>query len=209
MAKPKGNHPNQPVAYNMLKYSHQNGSTSPNEPNFTHQNGSSTPHDSCQNDRKWESEGETNAAYSKLDNKLRDFIYGISRGYSVRHACQLSGQDYENMLDYLNSKNRYFKPDLWKLFQKAQGVSQARHIEEVNKATDWHAHAWWLERRMPREYAPPRAGIPLEDEERSQRKALLRMTPETIDALSQAYDAEHGTPGEEREATDGQSVTSE
>jgi hypothetical protein len=112
----------------------------------------------------------------------------------------MSGEPYENMLDYLNSKNPYFKPSLWKLFEKAQGVAQARHVEALNSATDWHAHAFWLERRMPREYAPPRAGIPLEDEERpGGRKALLRMNNETIEALSQAYDAEHGSACEERE----------
>lgn len=200
MARLKGNHPSQPPTCNMLKYSHQNGTPNPNQNNSNHQDHPSAPHDRAGDDRKWESEGETNAAYSKLDNNLRDFIYGISRGYSVRHACQMSGHDYENVLDYLNDKNPYFKPDLWKLFQKARGVAQARHVEALNSATDWHAHAFWLERRVPREYAPPRAGLPLEEEGQAERKALIRMTPETLEALSQAYDAEHGSPSEEKES---------
>ncbi|HET6886622.1 MAG TPA: hypothetical protein VFH87_01740 [Candidatus Udaeobacter sp.] len=185
MAKPKGKHPNQPPAYNMLTFNHQNGSSQHNQPQNDQQNGSAGPQIPCQDED----------AYARLDDALRDFIFGISRGYSVRMACRMSGNDYEVMLDFLNNQSPYWKPDLFRLVEKARAVCYSRHVEALNAATDWHAHAFWLERREPKEYGRT---VSLE-EEGAQRRALIRMTPETLDALSEAYDAEHGTPSEERE----------
>lgn len=204
MAKRK---PNQPFASIMLTNGHQSAQNSSTERGFAQSEGSEPRAANSMPDpggdpseREWESEGETNAAYSALDNKLRDFIYAISRGASVRHACRIAGEDYERMLDKLNSKSAYFRPELLKLVEKARAVNYLRHLEHINKATDWHAHAFWLERRERREYGPPRVGaLGLEEEERPERRALIRMSPETIEALSAAYDAEHGTPEEERD----------
>lgn len=180
MAKRK---PPQPQSANMLVDRSADNSPPPN--GFTE-------------DYNWSSAEETNADYARLDNQLRDFVYGISRGYSVRHSCRMSGEDYELMLDYLNNRSNLFKPDLLKLVDKARAVAQARHIEKLNASPDWHAAAFWLERRAPKEFAPPRMGG-ANSEDAEERKALIRMSAETLDALSAAYDSEHGSPEEERE----------
>ena len=109
----------------------------------------------------------------------------------------MSGEDYERMLDYLNNQSPYWKPELFKLVEKARAVAYARHVEMLNSATDWHAHAFWLERREPREYG---RAVTLGEDDQPERKSLIRMTPETLNALSEAYDAEHGTPNDERES---------
>ena len=149
------------------------------------------------NSRNWSSTEDTAHAYRKLDNALRDFVYGISRGYSIRHACRMAGENYERMLDYLNPKDNLFKPDLLRLVDKARAIAYARHIEKLNSSNDWHAAAFWLEHTQ-REFAPPR--INAAHPEDSPKPALV-MTPETIDALSQAYDSQHGKPNAERDST--------
>ena len=193
MAKRK---PINPPPFNTPIYL-QNGS-----PNHRGNNSSteSGPQNPCQDGEthNWSTSEDTNAEYARLDNQMRDFVYGISRGYSVRHACRMSGENYERMLDYLNIRNRFHKPDLLKLVDKARAVAYARAVEKLNAASDWHAAAFWLERRERKEFAPPRAGDILE-EDAQERKALIRMSPETLEALSEAYDAEHGTPEEEKE----------
>ena len=108
----------------------------------------------------------------------------------------MAGEDYEIMLDYLNNQSPLFKPELFKLVEKAHAVAYARHVEKINAATDWQAAKFWLERRHPQEFGSHGS---LEEDERPQRKALIRMNPETLEALSEAYDAEHGSPSEERE----------
>lgn len=149
-------------------------------------------------EHEWQSAEETNRNYARLDSSLRDFVYGISRGYSVRHACRMSGEDYERMLDYLNNRHHLFKSELFLLVEKARAVAYARQVEKLNASPDWHAAAFWLERRERREFAPPRLGD--EGDDTAERpKALIRMSPETLDALSAAYDAEHGTACEEKE----------
>jgi hypothetical protein len=109
----------------------------------------------------------------------------------------MSGEDYDAMLDYLNNRSPRFKRELFLLVEKARAVAYARAVEKLNASPDWHAAAFWLERRERREFAPPRLGDE-GDETAESRKALIRMSPETLDALSKAYDAEHGTSSDER-----------
>lgn len=191
MAKRK---PSQPKPINMLAYNGgQTGSTESGPPG-----GSASDPSGFADEHAWQSAEETNRTYARLDNQLRDFVYGISRGYSVRHACRMSGEDYERMLDYLNNRHPRFKRELFLLVEKARGVAYARQVEKLNASPDWHAAAFWLERRERREFAPPHlAG---EGDDATERpKALIRMSPETLDALSAAYDAEHGTASDERD----------
>lgn len=193
--------PPQPNPINMLAYN--GGNPDPPHPNHRGHHGST---ESCPpgssgpglaDEHEWQSAEETNRNYARLESSLRDFVYGISRGYSVRHACRMSGENYERMLDYLNNRHHLFKSELFLLVEKARGVAYARQVEKLNASPDWHAAAFWLERRERREFAPPRLGE--EGDDTAERpKALIRMSPETLDALSAAYDAEHGSSDEER-----------
>jgi hypothetical protein len=196
--------PPQPNPINMLAYN--GGNPDPDHPNHRGQPGSteSAPPGSSgpglADEHEWQSAEETNRSYARLESSLRDFVYGISRGYSVRHACRMSGEDYERMLDYLNNRHHLFKRELFLLVEKARGVAYARQVEKLNASPDWHAAAFWLERRERREFAPPRLGE--EGDDTAERpKALIRMSPETLEALSAAYDAEHGTANDERADT--------
>ena len=168
-----------------------------NGANGTSKDSSESAHNGSEGEHQWSDAAASSEAFRRLDNALRDFVYGISRGYSVRHACRMSGEDYERMLDYLNPRNSLFKPDLLRLVEKARAVAYARQVEKLNASSDWHAAAFWLERRE-REFAPPRLGR--DPEEHQERRALV-MTPETIDALSAAYDAANGNIKEERQQT--------
>src|SRR5262245_57483600 len=80
----------------------------------------------------WSDAEATSESYRRLDDKLRDFVYAISRGYSVRHACRMSGENYERMLDYLSAAGPLCKPDLLRLVDKARAVAYARQIEKLN-----------------------------------------------------------------------------
>ena len=200
--KPKQPHSANMAARKLLPYppTHNGHSSAAHSTESGHASTEVPPHNPCQDSDEsgphhWSSSEATNEAYARLDNTMRDFVYGISRGYSVRHSCRMAGEDYERMLDYLNKAGPYFKPDLLRLVDKARAVAYARQVEKLNAASDWHAAAFWLERRE-REFAPPRLGR--DPEEHQERKALV-MTPEAIEALSAAYDAANGNIREERD----------
>jgi hypothetical protein len=63
------------------------------------------------------------------DTRVQDFLYAVSRGHSVRSASSVSGTPYSSMMKWLNPSRPQYKPDLFKLFERAK--ESGNHIEVV------------------------------------------------------------------------------
>jgi hypothetical protein len=122
--------------------------------------------------------------------QIKEFLYCVSKSFSVKHACSMSGIAYQTMLDWLNPNNPRHKAGLLKLFERAQALAFSSHIDAIHNSKDWKAHAFWLERNE-KDFAPKdpknpsiinNIGIASSATER------IQLTPEMMRSLSKAYD---------------------
>lgn len=82
-------------------------------------------------------------------------------------------------------------PELCDWVNDARASAEARHVAKVAVADDWKASAWWLERRAPDEWAPPKerrevsgpGGGPVQ---LAAVDAVDRMSPEELSAAARA-----------------------
>ena len=124
------------------------------------------------------------------DEQVKEFLYCISKSFTLKHACSMSGVPYQTMLDCLNRNNPRHKAGLLKLFERAQALAFSSHIDAIHNSSDWKAHAFWLERNekgfAPKDPKNPsiinNIGIASSATER------IQLTPEMMRSLSKAYD---------------------
>ena len=120
--------------------------------------------------------------------QVQEFLFGISKGYSTYHSCALAGVSYATMLAWLDANNTRHKPGLLKLFHKAKAISYSEYVDKIRNSRDWRAAAFWLERHEE-EFAPKEKGISIVNQVvNANSKPKIIMDPETIRALSEAYD---------------------
>jgi hypothetical protein len=123
------------------------------------------------------------------DEQVKEFLYRISKSFTLKHACSMSGIAYATMVDWLNPNNPRHKAGLLRLFERARALAFSHHVDAINESKDWKAHAFWLEHNE-KEYAPkeksPRVvnniGIQTSSTER------IQLAPEMMRSLSKAYD---------------------
>ena len=124
------------------------------------------------------------ANINEMSDKIQEFLYGVSKGYSTVHACALSGCDSDMMHRWLSPRQKNYKPKLHILFKRARAVFYARQVDKVANSRDWRAAALWLERHEA-DWNPKETtrivgigdGVP-----------MIKMDSDTIAALSNAYD---------------------
>ena len=109
----------------------------------------------------------------------------------MRHACAIAGISYDSMITWLNPSNARYKPNLFKLFERAKAVYYHKQIDKLNRARDWRAAAFWLERHEE-EFAPKKKGSGIVNQVSvnlgGKPGLTLTLTPEDLSALSAAYD---------------------
>jgi hypothetical protein len=136
--------------------------------------------------------------------QVKEFLYCISKSFSVKHACSMSGLGYNTVLDWLNPNCPRYKQGLHKLFERAQASCFASHIKAVHDSKDWKAHAFWLERHE-KDYAPrDKSASVINNIGINTSPERIQLTPDMLKSLSQAYDdmkKESQSPGQ-RSSTD-------
>lgn len=124
--------------------------------------------------------------------QIQEFLLAITRSYTITHACSLAGLNLTVVLDYLNPQAKTYKPGLLKLYDRAKSICYGRHIETLNRSKDWKAHAFWLERHEE-SFAPKEKGASITNQVVvNPEKPTIKMDPDTIKALSEAYDKRMG-----------------
>jgi hypothetical protein len=122
--------------------------------------------------------------------QVKEFLYCISKSYSVHHACSMSGVDFNTMVNWLSPSHQSYKEGLSKLFKRAKAIAFGKHVEALHDSKDWKAHAFWLERNE-KDYAPKdrvpstlinNVGFTSNSSER------IQLSPEQMRSLSKAYD---------------------
>ena len=68
------------------------------------------------------------------DEQVKEFLYCISKRFTLKHACSMSGIAYQTMLDWLNPNNPRHKAGLLKLFERAQALAFSHHLDAINKS---------------------------------------------------------------------------
>jgi hypothetical protein len=124
------------------------------------------------------------------DEQIKEFLYCISKSFTLKHACSMAGIAYATMTDWLNPNNPRHKAGLLKLFERSQAIAFSSHIDAIHNSSDWKAHAFWLERNekgfAPKDPKNPsiinNIGIASSATER------IQLTPEMMRSLSKAYD---------------------
>jgi hypothetical protein len=128
-------------------------------------------------------EYDDDADIREMSSKLQEFLFGISKGYSMQHSCALSGCKENAMRRWLDHTHSNYKPKLAILYKRAQAVFYAKQVDKVANAKDWKAAALWLERHEkewnPKDTVKIEAGNEV---------PMIRMDSETINELSKAYD---------------------
>jgi hypothetical protein len=125
------------------------------------------------------------------DEQVKEFLYCISKSFTLKHACSMSEVPYQTMLDWLNPNNPRHKAGLLKLFERARALAFSHHVDEIKKSKDWKAHAFWLEHNE-KEYAPKDRKSPQVinniDIGNNPATERIQLTPEMMRSLSKAYD---------------------
>jgi hypothetical protein len=125
--------------------------------------------------------------------EVKQFLYCISKSYSLTHSCSMSGLHHQKVADWLNPNHSSFKEGFTKLYQRAKAMAFGTHVEALHSSKDWKAHAFWLERNE-KDYAPRdkisgnvvnNIGISTQPTDR------IQLTPEQMRSLSKAYDDMH------------------
>ena len=122
--------------------------------------------------------------------QLSDFLQFICEGLATKHAAALAGITEQRISQALTPDDRRFIPAFERLFRRARAVFYKKQIDRVSKAQDWKAAAFWLERHEE-EFALRRSentvnvavGI-------TGKPTEMTLSPEQLDALSDAYDRE-------------------
>ena len=122
------------------------------------------------------------------DQQLSDFLRYVCEGCSTSHACALVGLDESNLCYSLNPEHKRYKPALLRLFKRARAVYYKAMLDKVSRAQDSKAAAFWLERheeefKQARSDTTVNVGVAI-----SGKPAGLELSPEHLDALSEAYD---------------------
>jgi hypothetical protein len=130
-------------------------------------------------------EYDDEADVREMNDKIQEFLFGISKGYSVQHSCALSGCKEETMHRWLDKRSINFKPKLNILYRRAQAVFYAKQIDKIAEAKDWKAAAMWLERHEA-DWNPKDTSISISAH--TGEVPMIRMDSETINELSKAYD---------------------
>jgi hypothetical protein len=124
--------------------------------------------------------------------QVKEFLYCISRSFSVHHACSMAGISYQSMMTWLNPGHSSYKEGLNKLFQRAKAMAFSKHVTALHESKDWKAHAFWLERNE-KEYAPRDkvSGNVVNNIGINTSSEKIQLTPEQMRSLSKAYDSMH------------------
>ena len=141
-----------------------------------------------------EHENDTSAESTSAEStQVQEFLYAVTEGYPMRHACAVAGIPYNAMITWLNPSNARYKPNLFKSFEKAKAMYYVKQIEKINRTRDWRAAAFWLERHEE-EFAPKNKGVSVINQAAvgAAIKPKITLDEETIQALSEAYDEMHG-----------------
>ena len=129
-------------------------------------------------------EYDDEADIREMSAKIQEFLFGISKGYTMKHSCALSGCKEDAMGRWLDRKNPNFKPKLFVLYNRAKAVHYAKQVDKVNNANDWRAAALWLERHEA-DWNPKETSLKVSADG---NVPLIRMDSDTISELSKAYD---------------------
>jgi hypothetical protein len=120
--------------------------------------------------------------------QVKQFLYCVSKSYSITHACSMSGIDSQQMSSWLSPPNPSYKQGLHKLFNRAKAIAFGKHVEALNESKDWKAHAFWLERNEP-DYAPKdKVSGNLINQIGTQSGERIQLSPDQMKSLSKAYD---------------------
>jgi hypothetical protein len=128
-------------------------------------------------------EYDDEADIQEMSAKIQEFLFGISKGYSMRHSCALSGCKEGAMQRWLDKKSPNYKPKLHTLFNRAQAVFYAKQVDKINAAKDWRAAAMWLERHEA-DWNPKETTVKVQGAD----VPMIKMDSDTINELSKAYD---------------------
>lgn len=128
-------------------------------------------------------EYDDDADIRQMSEKIQEFLYGVSRGYSTSHACALSGCKEEAVRRWLDTKHKNFKPKLYTLFRRARAVFYAKQVDKVANSHDWKAALAWLERHEA-DWNPKEVTLNISNT----GMPTLKMDADTIAELSRAYD---------------------
>jgi len=129
-------------------------------------------------------EYDEEADIRQMSAKIQEFLFGISKGYTLSHSCALSGCKRDTVARWLDPKHANYKPKLSTLYNKAKAVFYAKQVDKVANSKDWKAAAMWLERHE-QDWNPKDKTITVRGEDST---PLIRMDSETISELSKAYD---------------------
>jgi hypothetical protein len=126
------------------------------------------------------------------DAQVKEFLYCISRSFSIHHACSMAGISYERMTTWLSPSNTAYKEGLNKLYQRAKAIAFSKHVEALHESKDWKAHAFWLERNE-KDYAPRDkiSGNVVNNIGINSSTEKIQLSPEQMRSLSKAYDEMH------------------
>lgn len=128
-------------------------------------------------------EYDDDADIRQMSEKIQEFLYGVSRGYSTTHACALSGCKEEAIRRWLDTKHKNYKPKLHTLFRRARAVFYAKQVDKVANSHDWKAALAWLERHEA-DWNPKEVTLNVS----TGSMPALKMDSDTVAELSKAYD---------------------
>lgn len=124
------------------------------------------------------------------DPRFKDLIQFVSEGCSVTHAASLAGLEMTQICLQLQQDKSCFNKPLLRLINKAKAAYYKRHIDRLNRAQDWKASAFWLERHEPefqRDAALNQVNVAIVN---GKATTEINLNPEHLERLSQAYDEE-------------------
>ncbi|MEI8060779.1 MAG: transposase [Candidatus Berkelbacteria bacterium] len=83
----------------------------------------------------------------------------LKNGLTAKDACFAVGISEETFYTWKKEK-----PEFSELIERELATFKLTCIRAINDAKDWKAHAWWLERRYPKEFSPKHIDINIYEE---------------------------------------------
>ncbi len=87
--------------------------------------------------------------YSK--DKINEICMYVARGATNADACLLTDISEKTFYEWKQTKSEFCEA-----LKKAAAQGKQTHIDAITFEKSWQAHAWWLERKHPEEFRPPK-----------------------------------------------------